>query len=63
MINRTESENRQLEQEVIIRRVMCIRSVEALRLICHIAMQFDLDPIITEEREQKITDFVRGFEA
>lgn len=63
MINRTELENRQLEQEVIIRHVMCIRSVEKLRLICCFAAGFDGDSIITEEREKKITDFVRGFEA
>lgn len=63
MINRTESENRQLLQEAIISTVMCIRSIEKLRLVFIAALQFDRDPIITEEREQKITDFVRGFEA
>lgn len=63
MMNRSELEERRLEQEVIIRNVMCIRSVKALRLICVFATEFDGDPIITDEREQKITDFVREFEA
>lgn len=63
MINRTELEERQLEQELIIRNVMRIRSVEALRIVCFATMQFDRDPIITDEWEQKITDFVRGLES
>lgn len=63
MINRTELEDRQLEQELIIRNVMCIRSIEYLQVICHFVMGFDGEPIITDEREQKITNFVREFEA
>lgn len=63
MINRTELEARQLEQEIIIRKIMTIHSIESLRLIFRFAAAFDGEPIITEEREQKITDFVREFEA
>ncbi len=63
MINRTELENRQLEQETIIRKIMTIRSLESLRVIFRFAAVFDGAPIITEEREHKISDFVRTFEA
>lgn len=63
MIKRTEPEERQLEQELIIRNIMCIRSIKDLLIVSYFVKNFDREPIITEEREQRITDFVRGFEA